>query len=136
MSKKETMKFTNIIYWVSTAIVALMMIFSAYSYLTNPAMTQAFHHLGFPDYFRLELALAKLIGVILLLVPFTGRLKEWVYAGFTFTFVSASVAHLSSGDPTSAGITPLVVLAVLFTSYLTYHQRQKQSAPLVASASI
>jgi len=32
-----------------------MMIFSAYYYLTKEAMQQGFHHLGYPDYFRVEL---------------------------------------------------------------------------------
>ncbi len=127
------MKTINIIYWVTTTLVALMMAFSAYAYLTNPEMTQAFHHLGFPDYFRVELALSKLIGVILLLIPFAGRLKEWVYAGFTINFISASIAHLSSGDPTSAGMMPLIILIVLLTSYVTYHKRQKQTEPFVAT---
>jgi len=35
------------------------------------------HRLGFPDYFRVELALAKLLGVLALLVPVGPRLKEW-----------------------------------------------------------
>ena len=50
------MKAIKITYWVTTAIVALMMTYSAYAYLTQPAMLQAFHHLGYPGYFRMELA--------------------------------------------------------------------------------
>ncbi len=127
------MKTINIIYWVTTTLVALMMAFSAYAYLTNSDMTQAFHHLGFPDYFRVELALSKFIGVTLLMIPFTGRLKEWVYAGFTINFISASIAHLASGDPTSAGMMPIIILIVLLTSYITYHKRQKQTEPFIAT---
>ena len=33
--------------------------------------------LGFTDYFRAELAWAKLLGVVLLLAPVPARLKEW-----------------------------------------------------------
>lgn len=127
------MKTTNLIYWLSTTLVAFMMAFSAYSYLTSPDMAQAFHHLGFPDYFRIELAIAKIVGVFLLIIPFTGRLKEWVYAGFTINFISASIAHLASGDPVSAVMTPLIVLAVLLTSYVTYHRRHKETAPLATT---
>lgn len=53
------MKTIKITYWITTAIVALMMTYSAYSYLTKEAMQQAFHHLGYPDYFRMELAIAN-----------------------------------------------------------------------------
>ncbi|MGZ8781271.1 MAG: DoxX family protein [Thermoanaerobaculia bacterium] len=42
-----------------------------------PRVAEAFAHLGFPDYFRVELSWAKLLGVVLLLVPVPARLKEW-----------------------------------------------------------
>jgi hypothetical protein len=45
-----------------------------------------------------ELALAKLLGVALLLAPVPARLKEWAYAGFAFTLGSALIAHLAVGD--------------------------------------
>jgi hypothetical protein len=65
------MKTLKITYWATTVIVALMMTYSAYAYLTQAALLQAFQHLGFPDYFRIELAVAKLIGAALLLIPLT-----------------------------------------------------------------
>ena len=120
--KMKTVKF---FYWILTAIVALMMTFSCYSYLTKPEMTAAFHHLGFPDYFRVELAIAKLIGAILLLVPVPARLKEWTYAGFTFVFVSAFIAHTASGDPVANRVMPLVFLAILGGSYFLYYKKQR-----------
>jgi hypothetical protein len=36
--------------------------------------------MGFTAYFRVELALAKLLGIVLLLSPVPARLKEWAYA--------------------------------------------------------
>lgn len=119
------MKATKIFYWILTAIVALMMAFSCYSYLAKPEMAAAFHHLGFPDYFRVELAIAKLIGAILLLVPVPARLKEWTFAGFTFVFVSAFIAHSASGDPVANRIMPLVFLAILGGSYFFYYKKQQ-----------
>lgn len=61
-------------------------------------MAEAFTRLGFPDYFRVELAFAKLLGVVLLLAPVPARLKEWVYAGFAIDLGSAIIAHLALGD--------------------------------------
>jgi uncharacterized membrane protein YphA (DoxX/SURF4 family) len=116
------MKATKIFYWITTVLVSLMMLFSAYSYLTNPQMAAAFKHLGYPDYFRIELAIAKLIGVILLIVPFAGRLKEWVYAGFTIVFISAFISHSSSGDPVFMRAMPVIALLFLAVSYFTYHK--------------
>jgi hypothetical protein len=61
-------------------------------------VAEAYTHLGFPDYFRIELALAKLLGAVLLLAPAPARLKEWAYAGFAITLGSALIAHFAVGD--------------------------------------
>ena len=103
-------------------MVALMMVYSAYAYLTQPVVEQSFQHLGYPGYFRVELAVAKLIGAVLLLVPVGANIKEWVYAGFTITFISAFIAHMVNSDPTFYRITPIVFLALLAVSYFTYHK--------------
>ena len=85
-------------FWTVTALFCLQIGFTAYAQLTLPQVAEAFAHLGFPDYFRVELALAKLLGVVLLLAPVPARLKEWAYAGFAITLVSALIAHLAVGD--------------------------------------
>ena len=115
-------KTIKIAYWISTALVSLMMVFSAYSYFNNPEVKQGFRHLGFPDYFRVELAIAKILGAIILLAPIKGQIKEWAYAGFAITFISAFIAHTASGDPINNRIGPVVFLVVLALSYFTYHK--------------
>lgn len=85
-------------FWIVTALFCLQMSFTAYAQLRLPEVAEAFTHLGFPDYFRVELSLAKLLGVVLLLVPVPARLKEWAYAGFAIDLGSAVIAHLSVGD--------------------------------------
>lgn len=122
------MKTIKITYWATTVIVAFMMTYSSYAYLTQPAMQQAFQHLGYPDYFRVELAIAKLIGVVLLVVPVAARVKEWAYAGFVITYISAFIAHSVSGDPVNYRVMPVIFLVLLVVSYLTYH-KQKSAVP-------
>ena len=95
---KTAAKTTTIIYWVVTGLFCLQMSFTAYAQLRLPQVAQAFEHLGFPAYFRVELSLAKLLGVVLLLAPVPPRLKEWAYAGFAIDLVSAVIAHLAVGD--------------------------------------
>jgi len=120
------MKKDKIIYWSITGVFSLFMLFSAYNYLTAPEMRLAFEHLGFPDYFRIELAVAKILGVLILLIPFVSRdFKLIAYAGFTLNLVSAAIAHSASADPTQAVVMPLVFLAVLATSYLYYQRTYK-----------
>src|SRR5215475_15623755 len=84
--------------WIFTALFCLQIGFTAYAQLALPQVAQAFTHLGFPDYFRVELSWAKFLGVAVLLAPVPARLKEWAYAGFAITLVSALIAHLSVGD--------------------------------------
>jgi len=127
------MKTTKIIYWTATVIVSVMMVYSAYAYLTSAAIHQAFQHLGFPDYFRVELAIAKLIGAVLLLAPVATRIKEWVYAGFAMTFVSAFIAHTASGDPVANRMAPVIFLILLITSYLAYHKLPGKSIQIITA---
>ena len=119
MAKPAALKFC---YWICTGIFSLFMLFAAYSYLTNEQMVAGFNHLGFPSYFREELAAAKFLGVLALLLPCPARLREWAYAGFTFTLISAFIAHLSSGDDASRFMMPVVMGAILAGSYLCLHK--------------
>jgi len=85
-------------FWIATALFCLQMAFTAYAQLKLPQVAQAFVHLGFPAYFRVELSWAKFAGIALLLAPVPARVKEWAYAGFAITLGSALIAHLSVGD--------------------------------------
>ena len=114
------------IYWIASGIVCAVMVFSAINFnLENPVgpMKGAFEHLGFPDYFRVELTLAKALGVLALLIPrIPSKIKEFAYAGFAITLVSASIAHFSSGDPLLFVIDPLLFLGALVVSYVYFHK--------------
>jgi DoxX-like family len=89
-------------FWVATALFCLQIGFTAFAQLKLPQVAQAFVHLGFPEYFRIELSWAKFAGVFALLAPVSSRVKEWAYAGFAITLVSALIAHFSLGDPPQA----------------------------------
>ena len=91
-------KATTVAYWIATALFAAQIGFTAYAQLSLPQVAEMFTHLGFPAYFRVELAWAKLLGVVLLLAPVPARLKEWAYAGFAITLASALIAHFAVGD--------------------------------------
>lgn len=120
------MKTQKIIYWVTTGLFAAVMLLQSYAYLATDMMKGAFTHLGLPDYFRVELAIAKLIGAIVLIIPaLKGRVKEWVYAGFTIVLVSGFIAHFSKDDPASVWVMPLVPLVLLMVSYIYYHKMNK-----------
>jgi hypothetical protein len=62
------------VYWIVNALFCLQMSFTAYAQLRLQQVAGAFTHLGFPAYFRVELSLAKLLGVVLMLAPVPPRL--------------------------------------------------------------
>jgi len=118
------MKRDKIIYWSATSIVALMGIIAGIMYFANPTIAGEFKHLGFPDYLRIELGVAKLLGAFALILPvIANRIKEWAYAGFAIVFTSAIIAH-SVVESASAAISPLVSLLFLVVSYVYFTKLQ------------
>jgi DoxX-like protein len=112
-------------FWISTVVFALQMGFTAYAQLRLPQVAAVFPHLGFPDYFRIELGWAKLAGLAALLVPMVpARVKEWAYAGFAFTLVSALIAHLEVGDRMQAWIWAVGTGVLWGASYFFWRRLQ------------
>jgi hypothetical protein len=115
-------------FWVATGLFCLQIGFTAYAQLTLPQVAAAFTHLGFPSYFRVELSLAKFLGVALLLAPVPVRLKEWAYAGFAITLASALIAHLAVGDGPQAWGWAAGTSVLGALSYFFWRQPQARSA--------
>ena len=113
-----TMKAKIVTYWIATILISAFMAFVAFSYLSHePKMMSAFASLGYPTYFPMILGIAKILGALALLVPGFPRLKEWAYAGFTFTFIGAIWSHLAA-DQNKEALMPLASLVVLTISCL------------------
>ena len=87
-------------------------------YLTkSQQLVDGFKFLGYPQYLIPLLGLAKLLGALALINPWFPKLKEWAYAGFTFTLVGAIWSHISTNTPFTS---PLVFLLLLALSYFFY----------------
>jgi hypothetical protein len=119
-------KSLTAIYWIVTGIFCLQIGFTAYAQLRLPVVAEAFNHLGFPAYFRVELSWTKFLGVVLLLAPVTARLKEWAYAGFAIILGSALIAHLAAGDGPEAWGWAVAASVLWGLSYLLW-LRQRDS---------
>lgn len=112
------MKAKIITYWIATILLCGQMAFAAFMYLTHqPKVMEGFASLGYPDYFPMILGVAKLLGVIALLIPAYPVLKEWAYAGFTFTFIGAMWSHFAA-DQNAAVLMPFASLVLLTVSCL------------------
>jgi len=111
------MNKTKIVYYVSTALLSLMMLGGAGMYVFNHAeVAKVFEVLGYPTYIIYPLATAKVLGIFAIWSNFNKPLKEWAYAGFFYDFVLAIAAHTSIGDGEFAPAS--VALALLAVSYL------------------
>jgi len=117
-------KAATIAYWSITALFCLQMGFTAYAQLSLPQVAEAFAHLGFPAYFRVELSWAKFLGVALLLAPVSARLKEWAYAGFAITLGSALIAHVAVGDGPESWSWAAATAVLWAGSYLLWRRLQ------------
>jgi hypothetical protein len=117
------MKKNKIIYWASTILIFLFEgVMPALTSQTELAK-EGIRHLGYPPYFGIALVVFKVLGSIALILPqVKGRAKEWVYAGFTFDFIFASISHCAVDGFDGQTVFPLVVLAVLMISYVYYHK--------------
>lgn len=117
-------KTINIIYWITTVIIFLFEgVMPALTGHTEMAK-EGIRHLGFPDYFRVELNIFKVVGAIALILPMVStRIKEWAYFGFAVSMISACIAHCVVDGMGGLSFFPLIILAILATSYVFYHKR-------------
>jgi hypothetical protein len=109
----------KIVYWGSTSIVALMLLF-ALTYLTgSQEVVSGFAKAGYPQHLRIVLGVAKPVAAIVLLLPGLALLKEWAYVGVAFTWFMATIAHYNAGDGVQVWSIPLTLLILLIVSYVT-----------------
>lgn len=117
-------KRTNVLYWTFKSLFGAVIVYKAIHYVRQDTTTLAsVAQLGYPDYFYVLLGTGKLIGLAILIMPFVGTLKEWVYAGFTINMVAALWSHLASGSSERMTLITLAMSGVLALSYYWYHQR-------------
>ena len=119
----------KILYWGATGLVATELLLAGFFYLTSaPQAVENFRHVGYPQQLRILLGIAKLAAATTLLLPRLPTLKEWAYAGCTFMWIAATVAHYLAGDR-PLFLLPLVLIAVLAVSYATRPAGRRGSAP-------
>lgn len=119
-TKNSSSKATKITYWSLTGLVSLGFLMSSFMYLSkNPQLMEGFAKINIPVYFVTILGVAKLLGALAIVNPWFPKLKEWAYAGFTFTLIGAAWTHIATGTPFMA---PLIFLLLLAGSYFFYNK--------------
>jgi DoxX-like family len=124
------MKNNKIIFWVATIIIALWEgVMPLGTWLMAPEyMTFGTKALGYPDYFAYALVVAKVLGVVAIVYPKTpSLLREWAYAGLSFTLLFAFISHACVDRNIGFMLMPLAFLAILAVSYV-YRQKLNSNA--------
>jgi len=127
-------KTINVLYWVFTILFAALMLFASVGGIQPTADTIKIMHdyMGFPVYFIQFISVAKVLGVIVILIPNLYKVKEWAYAGLFFDLAGAiysGVASAGKFDPMM--LTLLIWVAMGILSY--YYWQKKISHPLISS---
>lgn len=100
-----------------------MILISAYTYIFHKATIDGVKALGFPDYFRIELAILKIIAVMALLIPqMPMQIKEWAYAGIGLFFITAIVAHTANKDSILLSLVSVFFFILLLISNIYLHK--------------
>jgi hypothetical protein len=115
------MKRTVLLYWVFTVLFAGLMAFSAIGGIkpSTDAIKLLHDTLGYPVYFIRFISIAKLLGIIAILIPELNKIKEWAYAGLFFDLAGAIYSNIAVGgfDPSMLFLLIWVVAGVLSYYY-------------------
>src|ERR1700730_12136548 len=92
------MKKTRIIYWTITGLFALFMLAAAVpDIISAPDAITVLKGIGYPVYLLPFLGIAKVLGVLAILISGFPRIKEWAYAGLLFDLIGAAYSNIASG---------------------------------------
>src|ERR1700741_1986394 len=105
---------TNTLYWIITGLFSAFMLFSAIpDVLCVPDAITFMTHLGYPIYFIPFIGIAKVLGIIAILIPGFPRIKEWAYAGLAYDLIGATYSVTATD-----GFHPSTLVMLLPISFL------------------
>ena len=115
-------KRNKIIYWIATIWLSLGMLSTGAVQLfklegNGPGSLSSMAQLGYPAYFVTLLGVAKILGVVVLLIPKYPLLKEWTYAGFFFMMAGAVFTHIAAANSLSEIFPSLLLLILIVISW-------------------
>ncbi len=120
------MKKTKTLYWIITGLFSAFMLFSAIpDVLVVPDAITFMNGLGYPTYIIPFLGIAKLLGVIAILIPGFPRIKEWAYAGLFFDLTGATYSQIAHDGLVPQVSFMLLPIGFLLLSYYFYHKKEQ-----------
>ncbi|WP_353777464.1 DoxX family protein [Winogradskyella sp. 3972H.M.0a.05] len=109
------MEYKKLLYWITTILLCLVMLYSASMYFTKTDMVKGFFEsFNYPTYIVIPLAVLKVLGVVMILWRYSKWLTEWAYAGFFFDLILASAAHYTAGHPVGLSYYAIPILLISY----------------------
>ena len=126
---RRVIKRTTIFYWIFTGLFSFLMLGSAIPDIFSAKVAvEGMGQLGYPAYFIPFIGIAKLLGVIAILVPGFPKLREWAYAGLFFDLIGATYSIIAVGAPAANWLGMALPLALAVCSYIFYRKRLKAAS--------
>ncbi|MCU0467248.1 MAG: DoxX family protein [Arcicella sp.] len=105
-------------YWILAILLASFFALSGFwEIIKSPVTYPKTLKMGYPPYFITTLGIAKICGSISLLIPKFNRLKEWVFAGFTFDVIFAFISGFATNsyvDCVKSGVAFCIIILTYF----------------------
>ena len=121
-------------YWISTALLSLLYLTSAYMYVTKGDwVRKILGDLGYPAYLVPVMIAVKVLGVAAIVPRFSVALSDLAYAGMFYHLLLSGLAHIGVRKPSGA-LPAAVGLVLLAASFLTQNAAREVPSPYVQSA--
>ncbi|MGF6310464.1 hypothetical protein ABIB82_004568 [Bradyrhizobium sp. i1.8.4] len=122
------------IYWVSTTLLCLLYLTSAYMYATKwDWVRKALADLGYPAYLVPFMIVVKIVGPVAIVSRFNVALSDLAYAGVFYHLLLSGMAHI--GARSLKGAVPAAIgLVLLAVSFATQNVAREVPSPYVQAA--
>ncbi len=122
MTAFKELRKEKMIYRVGIILLSIWFGASGFMEITkNPLVWNHTILMGYPPYFIITLGVAKILGVIVLLIPNKlGWLKEWVFAAFFFDVIFAFISGAPFGIIDI--VKPVVAFILILITYVMFRK--------------
>lgn len=124
-------------YWISTALLSVLYLASAYMYATRRQwVREALTELGYSANNLVPfMIIVKVLGPIAILSRVSVPLSDLAYAGIFFHLLLSGLAHIGVRKPVGA-LPAAVGLALLLSSFMTQNDARDVPSPYIQAAAL
>ena len=131
---QKTVMTATYIYWISTALLSLLYLASAFMYAIKADwVRQALTDLGYPTYLLPVMVVVKVLGAVAILSRFSVTISDLAYAGIFYHLLLSGLAHIAVRKPTGA-LPAVLGLALLAASFAMQNAARAVPSPYAQAA--